>query len=238
MKKQSIVIALTGVAIIALLVALPVFFDESKPDRHTAAIPAPQKLDTQKAKPDFALMFSAKNGEVMSYHFALASDAKLSSAMFSNAGQSPSTTANEFVKLNTQTTGDLFLKFFDPAKPGEELNLYGFIEQLSYTLNGQTPDYAKEMAYPFTVQMDDKGYLKHFSFAQGMSEQAQIMIRTLLYSMQTVYPKQKDNKSWKTREIDSTGQYQAEYRIADAGNQDLTIEKSKQAYLLLLNDKD
>lgn len=267
MKKQTIIALVSGLAALALLVwgvGGPWVF---KTDRikHPAAsetvreekIPGGVKAggdakiasapktsnDAEKAlamplHDDLRLSFSPVHGENLSYRFALSSNAELPSDLFSvNDPKTPSAPSKSSAHLAMNASGDLFLKFFHPENPGQDFNVAGVIEGLTLTLNNRSPVYAEAMSFPFTFQMDAKGYLNDFVFTTGIPEEARLLIKTILYAMQTVYPK--DPKiEWQTREIDAVGQYRANCRIKEKSSdqESFSLTKTKQAYLMLHGD--
>ncbi|GAB6096259.1 hypothetical protein JCM14469_25120 [Desulfatiferula olefinivorans] len=241
MKKRTLAAVVAFVATVILFIWVFSHLQNTKSNPagsgDTAAMAPEKALPSLSFSKDLAFDFSPAPGEVLSYRFVLKSDTELASDLFSISDpKAPSSSRDDFVHLMLNTSGNLFLKFYHPKRPGEDLNVACIIEDVRLTLNDKTPDYAKALAFPFAVQMDAKGYLNDFVFTAGVPEQAAIMIKTILYAMQTVYPKEKKT-TWQTREIDASGQYLAEYRLTDGENEKnaVTVEKKKTAYTLLLN---
>jgi HEAT repeat protein len=101
--------------------------------------------------------------------------------------------------------------------------------KFSETSTGKDTDFAalaKELAAPmgFTVEA---GRLKTVSVDKGWSSFAASIGRTVAAAFQ-IPPMDKDAKArtWKTREVDTTGNYEAEYSVASP----LTLSKRKLAY--------
>jgi hypothetical protein len=181
---------------------------------------------------DFA--YSPEPGETLAYRFSLTSESVLNPEIFS-AGNSktPSTAGKntEETKLTMKSSGDLFLKFYPPEKKGDNIRVAGAVADYEQTLNDATPVYARAVTYPFVFDMNPKGYLSGFRFTKGIPEEAKSVVRNILYSMQTAYPKG-DGETWQTKEIDTTGQYQANYAFAARGkDQGFTVAKVKEKYL-------
>lgn len=240
MKKQTFFIALSGLAVTVLFIWLSSYFGvfETLHEKSTDTgkqLVKPDAVSTPSLNKDFALEFTPKHGEILSFRFVMSSDAELRSDIFSgDRSKGSSTPDSPFTQLMLKTSGELYLKLYHPDQPGKDFNVAGIIEGPDLTLNGKPTIYAKGIEYPFTFQMDAKGYLTDFTFTHGVPEEAQLIIKTIFYAMQTVYPK-KGSHTWKTREIDSTGQYQADYQLTDNGNMEKSfiLHKKKQNYLLL-----
>ncbi len=244
MKKHRKLITLSGLAVIVILITILSYlniFDRGvneSPDKKTVSTETEKDMYLPSNFRDMILSFSPRNGDMLSYRLTLKSDSDLSADIFSAGNSSgPSSSGDRFVRLSMVSSGDLFLKFYHSDTSGKDVNVSGVIENLKLTLNGRLPDYAKGMTYPFAFQMDSKGYINDFSFTLGIPEEAKAMIKNIFYTMQTVYPK-KRFQTWKTREIDSTGQYQAEYSIPVTEETDtgFVVEKKKLAYMMLFNE--
>lgn len=178
-------------------------------------------------------VYSPEPGETLAYRFSIDSDTMLSPEIFSagNTG-APIGKSDGETKFTLKSSGDLFLKFYPPEKKGENIHVAGAVADYDQTINDATPVYARAVTYPFVFDMNPKGYMSDIRYTKGIPEEAKSMVRTLLYSMQTAYPKN-NGKTWQTREIDSTGQYQANYVFAEKSDKKsgLFIEKSKEKYL-------
>lgn len=180
-------------------------------------------------------IYSPEPGETLAYRFFLDSKSALSPEIFS-AGNSntPSATGKnvEETKLTMKSEGDLFLKFYPPESKGGNIRVAGAVADYEQTLNDATPVYARAVTYPFVFEMNPKGYLSGFRFTKGIPAEAEIVVRNLLYSMQTAYP-EGHGETWQTREIDTTGKYQANYSFVDREENDrgFTVAKVKKEYL-------
>jgi hypothetical protein len=180
-------------------------------------------------------VYAPAPGETLAYRFSLDSESVLSPEIFS-AGNSnkpaPGGKNAEETKLTMKSEGDLFLKFYPPETKGDNIRVAGAVADYEQTLNDATPIYARAVTYPFVFEMNPKGYLSGFRFTKGIPAEAEIVVRNLLYSMQTAYPKGHGG-TWQTRENDTTGQYQANYAFVNKGENDsgFTVTKVKKEYL-------
>ncbi|MBU1171665.1 MAG: HEAT repeat domain-containing protein [Proteobacteria bacterium] len=243
MKKRTFITVVSGLVTVTLFIWIFSYLGIFKTNGLTG--PAPEKniheeepVPSPPLQDDLTLTFSPDQGEILSYHVAMSSDAELPSALFSvDDSKAPPAQADPATHLILKTSGDLFLKYYHPDQPGHDINVAGVIEGLSLTLNDKVPNYTKGMSYPFAFEMDTKGYLNDFTFTAGVPDEAQLLIKTVLYAMQTVYPKDR-KRTWQTREIDATGQYQADYHIAEQKNtkNGFSLTKTKRAYLMLHGD--
>jgi hypothetical protein len=120
--------------------------------------------------------------------------------------------------------GELYLKYF-AYKPGK-WNVAAMINGLDYKINDQTPTYAEAIEYPLDFRMNNKGYISHFKFTNGIDSEAKQVIQSLIYMMQVGFPKEAKT-TWRTREIDPTGTYRAEYTLEKAEPTKPTIHLTK-----------
>ncbi len=60
--------------------------------------------------------------------------------------------------------------------------------------------------------MTSQGFLRDFQFTKGVPPEAENFVEGVLRTMQTAFPKE-SKSSWKTKEIDMTGRYRAEYKL-------------------------
>ncbi len=180
-------------------------------------------------------VYAPEPGETLAYRFSLDSESVLSPEIFSAGNShapSPAGKNADETKLAMKTSGDLFLKFYPPENKGGNIRVAGAVADYEQTLNDATPIYARAVTYPFVFEMNPKGYLSGFRFTHGIPEEAKSVIWNILYTMQTACPKGKGD-TWRTREIDTSGQYQANYSFSPKGGNDreFTVNKVKEKYL-------
>ncbi|HDN26363.1 MAG TPA: HEAT repeat domain-containing protein [Thioploca sp.] len=195
--------------------------------------PAPKKSEqpTQKkvVKP-IQLRFSPTNGNTLAYSFEGEAETQIdfwfliAQVMPSDAAKSGGSQQRQKSEIKLKASGELYLKYY-AYKPGR-WNVAAIIRGLDYQINGQTATYAEAIQYPVAFRMNNKGYISHFKFVKDISPQAKQAVQNLIYMMQVGFAKEAKT-TWRTREVDPTGTYRAEYILEQAEPTEPTIHLTK-----------
>ncbi len=243
MKRKIIIFSLLAVLIAAVVLGirlqteqLPVKSPETaqKTQAEKPPEPAPAANPAPKAEAP-RLRFGPKNGGTLVFRFESEADTEIDFSFLMPAGL-PGNKAPQPGQSGTKTpvklkaSGELRLKYYD-LKPGI-WNVAAVLSDVEYHLNDRKPVYAEALIYPFAFKMKSNGFLSDFQFTKGIPSEAEQFAKNILYTMQTAFPKEPKSE-WKTKEVDMTGQYRAEYAIVstDAAQHTAVIAKKKQEYL-------
>jgi hypothetical protein len=246
--KRVFVIA---TSLVAIIVATAVFFwqaekteepttlptppvvQSSQPPKTLAVTdseqPAPQPTPTKAVKP-IQLRFYPTNGNTIAYSFEGEAETQIdfgfliAQVMPSDATPGNTSQQRQKSEVKLKASGELYLKYF-AYKPGR-WNVAALIRGLDYQINGQTPIYAEAIQYPLAFRMNNMGYISHFKFVKDISPEAKQAVQNLIYMMQVGFAK--DAKTtWRTREVDPTGTYRAEYTLEQAEPTEPTLHLTK-----------
>ena len=179
------------------------------------------------------LRFNPKPDQILVYRFFLAGTSSVDLAAFTPAGfgNVPGRKAESLEGLRIHYKGDLNVKFY--AAGPDAWNVAAGIFSPRYLVNGHSPAYEDNLAYPFCWRMDSRGRVHSFRFARGTEASAKGLLEELVRMLQVVLPEESALK-WQTEEQDLMGDYLASYEIS-AGlpgtPADLEIRKQKLEYV-------
>jgi len=199
--------------------------------KDTQEKPSAQRTETNNNSSK--LCFSPKNGEVLSYAFKIESNAEIDFSIFTPAGitgSKPAATSNQMkTAIKMVAEGEMYLKYY--LHHSNNWNVAAKMDQLRFNINGRKPAYAESNIFPFGFRMKSTGFLSKFQFGRHIPHEAEDFIKQLFYSAQIGFSK--DSKtSWRTRELDMTGQYRAQYKLIPPYHEKtFNINKSKLEYI-------
>ena len=179
------------------------------------------------------LRFSPKNGEVLAYNFEIESNAEIDFSIFAPTGipgMKPSAQSKQNkTSIKMFAKGEIYLKYY--IHNSQNWNAAAKIDKLSFNINGRKPAYAESILFPFGFCMKSTGFLSKFKFSKQIPDETEDFIKQLLYSAQIGFSKE-SKISWRTRELDMTGQYRALYKVVPPYHEKkFSINKSKLEYI-------
>lgn len=162
-----------------------------------------------------------KAGERLSYSFSTESELIKSAK---------ATSDDEMNEVNTQMIGNI--SFLGVSAFKNYTKIAAQLSGTNYSVNGMLDkEKAKALSQPFEFHLHKDCRISDFSFESEVLMADRQIIISLVEGLQVELPAETGVEDWKTIEEDSMGEYRAKYKVKDANDMSVILEKVKKDYI-------